>query len=164
MPLILIAAVSSNGIIGDSSINKMPWYCSAELKLFKQETMGKPIIMGRVTAEQVGPLPGRRCILLSRNTSLKLNGFDTMSFEEVLDEYNNDTTVEYMVAGGLSIYNLFMKYITSSIISYMKFEANGDIYFPTLTRTREESWETISLTDHDEFVVIKQALVPENKH
>lgn len=52
----LIAAVAENGVIGNN--NELPWRIPADLKYFKQVTMGKPIIMGRLTYESIGSPAG----------------------------------------------------------------------------------------------------------
>ena len=156
MPITLIAAVSSNGVIGNSKLNKMPWHCSEELKFFKGETMGKPLIMGRVTAEQVGPLPGRHCIVLSRDKHYSLPGFETMSMDNFLFEYEKDKDIHYMVAGGREIYNLFMPYADFTTVSYMNFEAEGDIYLPCMNRRGGYKWDTIEEIQFDEFTVIRR--------
>ena len=100
----MIAAQSSNHVIGDSKTNKMPWHCSEEIKFFKAETMGKTLIMGRTTAESVGKLPGRDAIVLSRNKYYTLDGFETMSMDNFLHEYEKNPEKEYMVDGGREIY------------------------------------------------------------
>ena len=68
MKISLIVAMASNRAIGLN--NQMPWHLSADLKKFKQITMGSPILMGRKTYESIGkPLPGRTNIIISRNSS-----------------------------------------------------------------------------------------------
>ena len=58
-PLALIAALARNRVIGRE--NRLPWRLPADLRFFKQTTMGKPLVMGRRTWESIGrPLPGRR--------------------------------------------------------------------------------------------------------
>lgn len=62
----IIVAASENNVIGFQG--GMPWHLSADLKYFKQTTMGHAVIMGRKTYESIGrPLPGRRNIVVSRN-------------------------------------------------------------------------------------------------
>jgi dihydrofolate reductase len=57
----LIVAVAENGVIGVRG--KLPWRLSSDLKQFKALTMGKPIVMGRMTFESIGrALPGRQNI------------------------------------------------------------------------------------------------------
>src|SRR3989338_765140 len=74
MKLIVIAAVASNNVIGDSG--KLPWYISDDLKRFKALTLGNTVIMGRTTYESIvrrigKPLPERKNIVLSRNPDFK---------------------------------------------------------------------------------------------
>ncbi|HEY1164718.1 MAG TPA: dihydrofolate reductase, partial [Chitinophaga sp.] len=65
MTVSVIVAASENNVIGRD--NQLPWHLPADLKYFKQTTMGKPIIMGRKTFESVGrPLPGRPNIVITR--------------------------------------------------------------------------------------------------
>jgi dihydrofolate reductase len=74
----LIVARSRNHVIGKD--NQMPWKISADLQFFKKVTMGHPVIMGRKTWESIGrPLPGRRNIVVSRNTDLQLIGAEVVN-------------------------------------------------------------------------------------
>jgi dihydrofolate reductase len=66
-------ARADNGVIGQDG--KLPWHLPADLKRFKAQTMGKPMIMGRKTFESFpAPLPGRRHIVLTRDTSWHAEG------------------------------------------------------------------------------------------
>jgi dihydrofolate reductase len=66
-------ARADNGVIGVDG--KLPWHLPADLKRFKAQTMGKPMIMGRKTFESFpSPLPGRRHIVLTRDTSWHAEG------------------------------------------------------------------------------------------
>ena len=74
----IIVAMSKNNVIGAK--NALPWHISEDLKRFKSLTMGKPIIMGRKTFDSIGrPLPGRKNIVITRNTDLKIKGVDVVS-------------------------------------------------------------------------------------
>lgn len=147
--LIMIAAVSENNVIGDSLLDKMPWRCGEELQFFKRETMGATLVMGSVTAVQVGKLPGREAIVLSRDPLFTMPGFTTMDMETFLTfATGNDTT--FYICGGGEIYNLLMPYIDKAIISYMNFTADGDIFLPPL----DKDWETVDEIEFDEFTVI----------
>lgn len=67
----IIVAASENNVIGNKG--GMPWHLSADLKYFKQTTMGHAIIMGRKNFESIGrALPGRRNIVISRQAGLQL--------------------------------------------------------------------------------------------
>ena len=66
LPIALVVAVAENGVIGNAG--GMPWKLSTDLKRFKRDTIGKPIIMGRKTFESIGKaLPGRLNIVISRS-------------------------------------------------------------------------------------------------
>ena len=134
MSLVIIAAVSSNDVIGNSKLTTMPWKCSEELKHFKRETLGNVVVMGRVTAEQVGPLPERECIVLSRDLNYQLDGFITMTEEALLNETDFNPDVWYFICGGAKVYESFIPYSDTFIISTMKFEAEGDVLMPTISR------------------------------
>ena len=61
----LIVAAAENGTIGQNG--RIPWHLSADLRYFKQVTMGAPVIMGRKTYESIGfALPGRANIVVTR--------------------------------------------------------------------------------------------------
>jgi len=151
----MVAAVSSNGVIGDSKTNKMPWHCSEELKFFKSETMGKTLIMGRTTAESVGKLPGRDAIVLSRNKHYTLEGFETMSMDNFLYEYEKNPEKEYMVCGGREIYELFLDYADYSIVSTLNFPAEGDVYLPVMNRKNGYKFQIVEEIEYNEFTVVK---------
>jgi len=68
--LSLIVAKSRNGVIGIDG--DLPWKLSSDLKFFKAVTMGKPVLMGRVTWESLPfPLPGRSNLVLTRKVDYK---------------------------------------------------------------------------------------------
>ena len=52
LPICLIVAVAQNNVIGNAGA--MPWKLSSDLKRFKRDTLGKPIVMGRKTFESIG--------------------------------------------------------------------------------------------------------------
>ena len=73
LPIALIAAVAENGVIG--SEGNMPWRLSEDLKWFKKNTIGKPVVMGRKTFQSIGMvLPERANIVITRDKSFKPEG------------------------------------------------------------------------------------------
>ncbi|MEZ6093988.1 MAG: dihydrofolate reductase [Pirellulaceae bacterium] len=69
--LSLIVAVSDNGVIGREG--DLPWKLSADLRHFKQLTMGHHIIMGRKTFDSIGRLlPGRTTVILTTNVDYRV--------------------------------------------------------------------------------------------
>lgn len=143
----LIAAISENGIIGDSTLDTMPWHCKEELQHFKDTTMGGNLIMGRKTAEQVGKLPGRDAIVLSNQDGYQLPGFTTMTIDQLL--FTNLTRQHnFYICGGAEIYKELVPECDKMIISYMKFECGGDVAFPDIDW---DVWTISNYTKHDQF-------------
>ena len=65
MIVTLVVARADNGVIGRDG--GLPWHLPADLRHFKQLTLGKPVVMGRRTFDSIGkPLPGRHNIVLTR--------------------------------------------------------------------------------------------------
>ena len=98
----LIAAASRNGVIGNKG--KLPWRLPADLKRFKQLTMGHPILMGRKTFESIGkPLPGRTNIVVTRQKGFQCCGTTAAhSLEEAL--LICEEQPEVFVIGGAEIF------------------------------------------------------------
>lgn len=66
----LVVAVAENGVIGRAG--GLPWHLSSDLKRFKADTIGKPVIMGRKTFNSIGkPLPGRTNIVVTRDAAFR---------------------------------------------------------------------------------------------
>jgi len=156
MAITMIAAVSRNNIIGNSQLDKMPWHCSEELKFFRNTTMGKTLIMGRKTAEQVGKLPGRNAVVLSKDPAYNLDGFTTLTLKQLIEL--KDTT-EYMCCGGAEIYSALLPYINVTIISYMHFDAVGDVCLPNVDSME---WYIDDIDIHEEFTVVTRLRYEKN--
>ena len=66
--ILLIVAQSDNGAIGHQGA--MLWHLPRDLKHFKAQTLGHPVIMGRKTYDSIGrALPGRQNLVISRNAA-----------------------------------------------------------------------------------------------
>ena len=77
MDLVLIAALDRHHAIGKG--NTLPWHLPDDLKRFKAVTLGKPLLMGRKTAESVGrALPGRRNLVLTRSGLAPFAGMEVV--------------------------------------------------------------------------------------
>ena len=98
----MIVARSRNHVIGRD--NQMPWKISADLQFFKRVTMGHPVIMGRKTWESIGrPLPGRRNIIVSRNSAYEATGGELVgSLDEALNSLSDFPRV--FVIGGEQLF------------------------------------------------------------
>ena len=127
--LSLIWAMADNRVIGIE--NRLPWKLPADMKWFRQNTMGKPIIMGRLTFESFGakPLPGRRNIIISRNPGYSAEGIETYSsLEEALKATQSDD--EVMVIGGMSLYQQTLPLADRLYMTLVHTNVEGDAWFP----------------------------------
>ena len=151
MSITIIAAVALNGVIGDSKTNKMTWYNREEMQFFKDQTMGKIVVMGRKTAETTGKLVGRDCLVLSNDPLYRLHGFETVSINDLLDinEFNFDK--HYMICGGAEIYRQLLPYATTAMISYMDFEASGDVFMPPIDQS---VWRKVQQIEMAKFTAV----------
>lgn len=86
---------------------RLPWHLPADLKRFKAQTMGKPMIMGRKTFESFpSPLPGRRHIVLTRDASWQREGAEVATSIEDALRLAGDGDIA--VIGGAEIFALFL--------------------------------------------------------
>src|SRR3977135_2517198 len=73
IPIILVAAVADNGVIGQEG--GLPWRLKSDMAHFRAVTMGKPVVMGRKTYTSIGgPLKGRTNIMVSRDPAFTAPG------------------------------------------------------------------------------------------
>jgi dihydrofolate reductase len=132
MNISLVAAVSANGVIGIN--NHLPWHFSADLKRFKELTMGKPVVMGRKTYESLPkkPLPGRMNFVLSSQRQPVIPNDDGPFYVNDLKELKQgiEWQSEVIVAGGAQIYKLLMPYAYRMFITHINDSYPGDVVFP----------------------------------
>lgn len=128
MKVSMIAAMANDRIIGLD--NKMPWHLPADLQFFKRVTLGKPVIMGRKTYQSIGrPLPGRKNIVLTRDTSLTIEGVECVqTLEQAVEIVGN--VEELMIIGGATIYQQFLAQADRLYLTYIDLETKGDTQFP----------------------------------
>ena len=154
MKIIIISAIAQNGVIGKSN-GEMPWHIKEEFQHFKQTTIGSPVIMGRKTFETLGkPLKGRENIIITRNNDFNLSFDDTKIFHSLQESINYCKSKKYEKAfmiGGGQIYEQALSLADEMILSYMKFEAEGDIFFPKFDT---DEWEKKSTEDREQFEIV----------
>lgn len=154
MKIIIISAIAQNGVIGKSN-GEMPWHVKEEFQHFKQTTLGSPVIMGRKTFETLGkPLKGRENLIVTRNNDFHLNFEETKIFHSIKDSLKYCESKEYekaFIIGGGQIYKQALSLADEMILSYMKFEAEGDIFFPEFS---DDKWKKISTEDREQFEIV----------
>jgi len=151
--LTLIVARARNGVIGKD--NAMPWRIPGEQAYFKRVTMGHPIIMGRKTWESIGrPLPGRRSIVISRNTAFAAPGAEVVtSLDAALARCVG--AAEAFVIGGAELYRLALPSAHRLLITEIDHDFDGDTYFPAPdpAQWREAARDHHAPTDERPFAV-----------
>lgn len=132
----LIAAMAENRVIGIN--NELPWHLPADLKNFKQTTLGKTVLMGRKTCESLPfSLPKRRNLVLSRNPEFHRDGFETITKLSDLEDG------EIMVIGGGHIYQMLMPQASKMILTTVEGTFQGDAFFPEFNQA---DWQTVVTT------------------
>lgn len=154
MKKIIVAAVAKNNVIGRST-GEMPWCSKEEFEHFKNTTLGYPIIMGRKTFESLGkPLEGRLNIVLTKNQNLNKKFNELLILDNLNDAYKfceSNSYEKVFVIGGGQIFEKAIDEIDEMIISYMDFEAEGDVFFPKINFTK---WSISSRQKRDGFEIV----------
>jgi dihydrofolate reductase len=138
----VIVAASENNVIGRE--NQLPWHLPADLKYFKQTTLGKPIIMGRKTFESVGrPLPGRPNIVITRQQNYSREGIIvTDSLNAALEAAQTFDTGEVFITGGSEIFKQALPLLVERVyLTRVHANVEGDAFFPVLA---QEQWKLVS--------------------
>lgn len=162
----IIVAYNGKGVIGNN-LGKVPWHIPADMKFFKDTTMGHACVMGRKTWESIPlkyrPLPGRYNVVVTRGH----RGFDFPpgSSETMAACVDVETAIrhakqfspggEVFITGGAQIYNYCLEHnlvdlvLASEIKNHLDVE--GAAFFPNL---KELGWKGEILETHDEFDVV----------
>jgi dihydrofolate reductase len=134
MQIALIAAIDEQMTIGDQG--ETPWNLPADLRRFKQLTLGKPVLMGRKTYESIGkPLPGRTNIVITRQDDYEAAGCRVAhSPEAALDIAETVAGPEIaMVIGGADIYDALMPKADRLYLTVLYDAFGGDTFFPSFS-------------------------------
>lgn len=155
-PLVIIAAVAKNGIIGRD--NGLIWRLKSDMKHFRALTLGKPVLMGRRTYDSIGkPLPGRLCIVLTRQHGFRAEGVRVahsldQAFSLAGQAAQEMGVGEVMVAGGAAVYAETMPHAVRMELTEVGLSPEGDALFPAIDRKqwRETRREAHSAGPEDE--------------
>jgi len=143
MLISLIVAMAEDRAIGIE--NRLPWHLPADLRHFRDTTMGNPLIMGRLTHESIGrPLPGRRNIIVSRDPDYRAEGCEVVgSVEAALAAAAG--AGEVFVMGGASLYAQLLPRCDRLYLTLVKGRFAADAYFPGID---PGEWREIAREDH----------------
>jgi dihydrofolate reductase len=163
--LSIVVARAANGVIGRDG--DLPWRLKSDLALFKANTLGKPIIMGRKTWDSLPrkPLPGRMNLVLTRDGSFESEkAVVCESFMEAVqmarEQAQDDGVDEVCVIGGRALFEMALPKAKRLYITEVDATVDGDVTFPEFD---EAAWtevrrETHTAGDGDDHAFIFRVL------
>ena len=133
----LIVATDRKGGIGIDA--RLPWHLPADLKRFRELTMGHHLIVGRKTFDSIGKaLPGRQMIIVTRDRSFQAKDcLVAHSVEEALQLARGRGEDEVFVGGGGEIYAQSLTFADRIYLTIVEAEVKADAFFPQL---RDGEW------------------------
>lgn len=139
--LVFVAALDEGRVIGREG--DLPWRLPADLRHFKEVTLGHPLLMGRGTYESLGqPLPGRKNIVLTSQKEYEAPGCVVVSsIDEALSEAASAGADTLMVLGGESVFRQLLPRADAMILTVVHGRYEGDTYFPGF---ESDDWEVVS--------------------
>lgn len=145
----LVVAMAANRVIGRDG--QLPWRLPADLRQFKLDTMGKPVVMGRKTFESIGrALPSRHNIVLTRQPAQVTSPTSSSLSEDTAFTVASDwravmeaagSASEIMVIGGAEIYALALPQADRILLTQVEADIEGDTLFPPLDRAEWQQTE-----------------------
>ncbi|AHG79888.1 Dihydrofolate reductase [Mannheimia varigena USDA-ARS-USMARC-1388] len=137
MKISVIVARTKNKVIGKD--NQMPWHLPVDLVWFRQNTVGKPVIMGRKTYESIGRLlPKRPNIILSRSGFEVEGAYSAESLEQAVELAKSfANSDEIMIIGGGELFKQALPQADTLYLTEIQAEIEGDTFF----EFNEENWQ-----------------------
>ena len=147
----IIVAVDKNWAIGKD--NKLLVSIPADMKMFRQETTGKVVVMGRKTLESFPnglPLKNRTNIVLTGNKDYNVkDAIIVHTVEELLEEIKKYPSEEVYCIGGDSVYKQLLPYCDTAHVTKIDFAYEADSYFPNLDEMTE--WKVTAESDEQTY-------------
>ncbi|MBI1395372.1 MAG: dihydrofolate reductase [Betaproteobacteria bacterium] len=139
----LLVAVARNRVIGAQG--QLPWHLPEDLARFRAVTMGHAIVMGRKTFESIGRLlPGRRSIIVTRNTRYVVPGAETVPSVEAALSLSADDSDVFVIGGG-EVYAHALPLADRILLTEVDLDPPGDTWFPPIDPAR---WREVSRERH----------------
>lgn len=145
MRVSLIAALDRNHAIGRG--NALPWHLPDDLRRFKALTLGKPVLMGRKTAQSLGrALPKRTNLVLTRGGAVPFAGMQAVASLAAAFALAAEECDELCVIGGGEVYALSLSLATHLHLTHVETVVEGaDAFFPRLDAQR---WRETARSHH----------------
>ena len=147
----VIVAADKNWGIGKD--NKLLVSIPADMKMFREETSGKVVVMGRKTLESFPngqPLKNRVNIVLTSDKNYKVKDaivvHDLDELHKELEQYNSE---DVYVIGGESIYRQLLDECDVAHITKIDYAYDADAYFPKLDE--KEEWQITEDSDEQTY-------------
>lgn len=140
----IIVAISDNNAIGRD--NELLWHISEDLRFFKRQTLGWPVIMGRKTFESIGrALPGRVNIVISRNFATGEDVAVVGSLEAAFEVAQSTNLEKCYVMGGGQIYAQVLDQADRLVVTHVHTVIeDADTFFPQIDPS---VWEAVSRSE-----------------
>lgn len=140
----IIVAIADNNAIGKD--NALLWHISEDLKFFRRQTLGCPVIMGRKTFESIGrPLGGRVNIVISRGFSTGEDVAVAGSLEEAFAVAESTNLENCFVMGGGQIYAQALPHADRLVVTHVHTVIeDADTFFPPID---PEVWKAESRSE-----------------
>lgn len=143
--LTIIAAIGKNGELGNN--NELIWKIPEDMKFFKENTIGKYIVMGKNTLKSLpGLLLNRKHIVLTRKSAELDSEVIVFHNKEDLLNYIKSLDEEVMVIGGAQIYSLLIEYADKMLLTEIDATSEADVYFPEFNK---EDWNSTILSEYE---------------
>jgi dihydrofolate reductase len=166
----LVVAMGENRAIGHGG--DLPWRLHSDMRYFRKITMGKPVIMGRLTFMSLPrSLDGRVNIVLTRNAAFEAPGaIMAYNLEEALDVARKAAAKagvdEVMVMGGEDVFRAVLRQAGRIYLTEVHAAPHADTWFPDLDM---REWREVSREPHEagpkddhafSFVVLERMTTP----
>lgn len=143
--LTIIACIGKNNELGKD--NQLIWRFKEDMSFFKEQTMGKEIVMGTKTLQSLPHLlPGRTHLLISKHQTM-IPGVQIFRTVDDFLNYAYQVDNEIMVIGGASIYKELLPYTAQMYLTEVDRESEADAFFPEFDK---EEWNQELLTENVE--------------
>lgn len=141
-----VIAYDRNRLIGREG--GLPWQLPDDMRWFRDQTMGKPVIMGRKTYESLPvrfrPLPGRHNIVLTRDPAYEAPGATVVhTLDEALAAAGQ--AEEVIIAGGANIFRAFAPLVGRLYLTLVDAALQGDVHLPPLDGAE---WREVYRQEH----------------
>lgn len=155
----IIVAADKNWAIGKD--NRLLVSIPADMKMFREETTGKVVVMGRKTLESFPnglPLKNRTNIVITKNKDYDAKGAIVVhSIEEALEEIQKYPTEDVYCIGGDSIYQQMLPYCDTAHVTKIDFAYEADSFFPDLDA--DEAWEITAESEEQTYFDLEYQFV-----